>query len=172
MAKASTAQKPARKTMDVTLGPDAWGPIVKWVRDHQELNGLFGMYIDMEAVPGIVAMLVHAKKLTHTQDMKLRLHHHKMDALHEQLRFWESCMVELSPKLQESAPPFGVFQEAALEIEGAWIDAKAAMRRTTSATAQSPTCNKCGQPVERAGRATVDLDSQSRITTVYTHLDC
>ena len=167
--------KPARKTIDAVLGPESWVPIVKWVRDHQKLKGLFGMLIDMAAIPGIVAMLTHGDKLAHTQDMKLRLHHHKMDALYQQLRFWESCMDELSKPLQESAPPPGVFQEAALEIEGAQIEAtriENSRNRTTLRFTQPPACNKCGRPVEGEGRATVDLDNQGRTTALYTHLEC
>ena len=175
MTRAGTAvQKPARKTTHATLGPETWGPIAKWIKQHLPADAPPGMLIDAEALPGIRAVRFQAGKLAHNQDMKLRLHHHTMDALYQQFRFWECCTDELSPKFRDSAPAWEIFQEAALEIEGAQMDAEAEAktRQRGRSPVRPPICSKCNQPVREGGRATVDLDRQGRVATIYSHLTC
>ena len=172
--RAPTARRTARKTADATLGPEAWGPIARWTRDHRKTDTPGGMLIDPEAQPGIKVILAKARKLAHSQNMRIRLTHQEMDALYRQLRFWETCMDELVPTLRASAPPWEIFQEAALEIESAQIEAEAEVRTRQRGAGHppAPRCNRCGRPVEGGGRATVDLDHQGRVTSIYTHPDC
>ena len=176
-SKPKSTRTPDRKTTDATINPEYWRPIVRWVQDHrpsQSESGhkeydLTGLFVDEESARAIQMMLRRSRRTSQNQDMRIRLPNAEMDALHEQFRFWETCIDELKKESRESAPPWRVFQGAAFEIEGAQIEATIQRRQPRRST---PFCVVCDQPIGQEGKASVDIDTCGRTLTFFTHLDC
>ena len=158
---------PKRKTTDVTINGECWQPIVTWLSaamttDHSP-NTLF---IEDEALPGIQQLLRRTRKLTSRDDVNLRLAHRDMEALADQVRFWEGCMDELNPASRQSAPNTGWFQEMAIQIEEALQE---------SFRPPSPElklfCHVCRQPMEGNGTASIDITPEG-LSIMVRHPEC
>lgn len=161
MPQTKQSYTPRRKTTDVTIAGECWRPVVTWLSATMTTaNSPNILLIEDDAMPGVQQLLSRTRKLTHQDDVRIRLSHHDMDALADQLRFWESCIDELPPTAKQSAPNTGWFQEMAIEMEQALRE---------SFRPPSPNlrllCQVCHRPVEGAGAATINIKPQAVVVT-------
>ena len=163
-----TEYRPTRKTTSLTLNGECWRPVLDWLQECRARGPEGRLLIEPEARRGVDQLTRKGRRLTSQDDLTLRLTHDEMEALARQARFWEACMDELPARSREIAPDGGLFQEMALEAEGALAESFRPPRPK-----QTPRCAGCGQPVSGpAGTATVDIDGTGRITAVYRHMGC
>ena len=162
--KAST-NTPLRRTARAILNPDEWVPAAAWLQSHPEDRSQPGLFIDDDALPGIRQLLRKARLTNQQSNMTLRLRNPDMQALLEQLRFWEAAMDELAPRFRENAPRSGHFACLAESVQAA-LDENFQKKGPTGA----PVCARCRQPMGAAGQAQVGIDRQANTFALYEHL--
>ena len=115
---------------EAVFDPGDATPVAAWIRQNRNLDQsgnivcryAFDDCIDPDANVGIDALLAHPALETN-DDVIVVLSVDAMEAFASQMRFWESCMDELSAVYRADAPPEGHFQSLALESEGAVAEA-------------------------------------------------
>ena len=163
-----TTHTPTRKTTDVTINGECWHPIAGWIRQCHRVDDPH-LLTGPDALTGLAQLLKKTRSLTARDDVTLRLPHRNMEALGQQMRFWEACIDELKPQYRTIAPNPGYFQEFALNVESAIQET---YRPPQPWNTPPPICFVCKQPVPGTGHAAVDLDPALGVTALFRHAHC